>query len=100
MSFPKGDNASPASFTCCNANGIPIIVIPSKNAKIKCEIAIQIPPVNIQAILNRIYKQPLLLLCDTIVPPNGHNTNWAILKHCNPKGMPRMVKHNSSPPIK
>jgi hypothetical protein len=74
------------------------MVMQRMNAKTKCDMAIQIPPVNIQAILKRIYKQPLPLLCETMDPPKGHTTNPAILKHCRPNGMPIMVKHSSKPP--
>jgi hypothetical protein len=100
MSFPKGASASEASLKCCLPNGIPIMVRQNNSPNKRCDNAVHNPPVSIHKILNKIYRQPLLLLCVTTSRPKGQITNPAILKHCNPKGMPIMVMHSAKPPVK
>lgn len=79
--FQKGFKASPASFTCCIANGIPIIVIAKIRAKNKCVSEIIIPPVKIQIIFKAIYKQPEALCPSLTSLPKGTKAKPAILKN-------------------
>lgn len=49
--FPKGHNATNANLNICKPNGIPIIVIQSKNPLIRYSRKINIPPNSSQIIL-------------------------------------------------
>ncbi len=100
ISLPKGISDNSTSFRCCFANGIPIMVINSRQANTMCTNAVYQPPQSIQIMLKSTGRQPLLLRPFTTRLPNGHNTMAAILKHCKPNGMPIMVMHSTIPPIR
>ena len=77
MSFPKGVRAKVANLKCCLANGIPMMVMAKRMPKIRCESAIQIPPINIQIIFIIADRQPELLLESITLLPKGHKANIA-----------------------
>lgn len=60
-------------------------------------IAVYNPPLQIQMMLNKVDKQPLLPGLETMVLPKGNRTKPAILKHCKPKGIPIMVQQKTNP---
>ena len=50
MVLPKGVRASPANLKCCIPNGIPMIVIISRELENRCSSDINIPPKTIHRI--------------------------------------------------
>lgn len=58
----------------------------------------EIPPKINQMIFIIVDKQPVLEEVSVILTPNGASPTTANLKHCNPKGIPTIVKHNTIPP--
>ena len=95
ISFPKGINDNFASLKHCAANGIPTIVTHNKTALTKLPIHNAKPPNNNHNIFNSRF--PALSLTVTTSLPKGANCKLAILKHCNPTGIPTIVKHQSNP---
>lgn len=99
MDFPNGENARFINLKCCLPKGIPIMVIQNSNPKMRCVRAIQIPPKSSQIMFMMVDKQPVFDAVSVIFTPNGAKPTNANLKHCRPKGMPTIVRHNISPPI-
>jgi len=58
-SFPKGISEKAANFMCCFANGMPIIVIAHRIAKMRWVNAIQMPPIRIQIKFITVERHPV-----------------------------------------
>ena len=99
--FPKGIRDISTILKCCLPKGMPIIVMKRISPKTICVMAIHIPPHKIQIIFNKRYRQPEEdeeSLTTSL--PKGQSVSAPNLKHCNPNGIPIIVKHNISPPKK
>lgn len=91
---PKGNSANLINLNCWIANGIPIIEIPNIKPIKKWYIANSIP----EKIIQKIFKIECdVLLLIKICFPNGKRIKFENLKHCNPIGIPIMVKHQQTP---
>ena len=64
----------------------------------RCVSTIQIPPNTSHITFITVDKQPIFDDVSVILTPNGAKPTIANLKHWIPKGMPTMVRHNTSPP--
>jgi len=96
--LPNGSSETSISLKCCRAKGRPMMVIASSRPKTRCARAIHRPPKKSQIMFSTKARHPLPELPFTAMRPKGHSTKWASLKHCSPKGMPTMVRHNTRPP--
>ena len=94
ISDPKGISANWANLKHCFPKGIPIIVIQKRMPFRNATIANSSPPNKIQRILS---KTEAVFPWYSISFPNGKKDNRAILKHCNPTGIPTMVIHHKTP---
>lgn len=79
---------------------MPIMVMDKVIPMIRCMNAVYNPPHSNHTRLNKTEMQPVLLPSLITLRPNGHSTNSASLKHCNPQGIPMMVIHKTTPPNK
>ena len=88
-------NANFAILKCCNANGIPIIVIHNSKPQIRCTMASSIPHtiIHITLPITPITPKPPGVMSR----PKGQRTKPAILKHCTPNGMPMIVMQSKRP---
>ena len=58
----------------------------------------EMPPKINQIIFIIVDKQPVFEEVSVNFTPNGARPTIANLKHCKPKGIPTIVKHNTIPP--
>ena len=94
----KGMKDSSMSLMCWRAKGMPMIVIKSRPANMRCTNAVYSPPQSSQMMLQKSERQPVPPGLGTICLPNGHSTTPASLKHCNPQGIPTTVIQSTKPP--
>jgi len=83
--------ATEASLRCWAANGIPIMVMASKRAKIRWVNAIHIPPSNIHKMFISVLTQPDARSLKIASLPKGQSAREASFKVCKPNGIPIMV---------
>jgi hypothetical protein len=76
------------------------MVMVNNRAKMRWVRDIHIPPQSIHSIFINMDKHPLADLVETTSLPNGSSPRTDNLMHCNPKGIPIMVIHNSTPPMR
>ncbi len=88
------------SLKCCSPKGIPIIVMQSKTPKKAWVIAIQMPPNISHITFIKIKRQPDALSCTRVSRPKGQIAREAILRVCNPKGIPIIVIKSTRLPMK
>lgn len=98
--LPNGINDISSNLRCCLAKGIPMIVMASNTAQKRWFNAVYIPPQKIQIILANRLRHPDALAVLTTLFPKGNNMRAANLKHWIPKGIPIIVMHSTSPPMK
>lgn len=97
ISFPNGTSDNCASFICCRAKGSPMTVIAQRNAKNRCVIAIQRPPISIQITFIATGKHPEDFSIGRTSFPKGSKAKNEILMHWRPKGIPITVKQRITP---
>lgn len=91
---PNGIKDNLANLKNCNPNGIPIIVMHSRQPEITFPTAIGIP---------QKISQIMLAISETVPPPyaislpKGQNPIEANLKHCRPNGIPMIVQQHKIP---
>jgi hypothetical protein len=85
-SVPSGNSETGISLKFARPSGIPMIVTQSAMPVTRCASASSHPKNTIQMMLPMREGAPE---SDrrTILRPNGHSANPAILKHANPKGI-------------
>lgn len=59
ISLPKGVRAREASFKCCRAKGMPMMVMAKRSPKITWVRAIHIPPIRSQIMFIIVERQPV-----------------------------------------
>ena len=74
------------------------MVIQNNKPKSRWVNTIEIPPKINQMMFIMVDKQPVFEEVFVILTPKGASPTIANLKHCTPKGMPIIVKHNTIPP--
>ena len=97
---PKGSKARGTILRCCNANGMPIIVIAVAAAAVRWVSAIAIPKVSAQTKFSTARRTPPALFVGTSTNcfPKGQMANDPSLIACRPNGIPTIVRHSSNPP--
>lgn len=98
--LPNGIREISTSLKCWRAQGMPMIVMKRIHPIMMCINAVYQPPNKSQIILQKMERQPELVLSLITCWPNGQSTSVPSLKHCKPHGIPTTVIHNRRPPTK
>lgn len=97
--LPNGIKEISRSLKCCRPQGIPIMVMYKRAPMKRCTSAVYHPPKTIHIKLQKVERQPVFVLSLITFLPKGKSTRPAILKHCNPQGIPITVIQSTKPPM-